>query len=207
MIHNPQDLKRFTPRERANHWIVAICFILIALSGLAFFHPAFWPLTQLFGGGVWARILHPFIGILLLIAFAFMFIRFRTFNSMTPNDWIWVNHLGELVMGGDDRNMPAQDKFNAGEKLMFWAMSICLLLLALSGLIIWRAYFTFPVLLVRLAVVIHAAVGATMIGLIIGHIYAAIWTAGTIHAMIYGTVSRAWARQHHASWYRRMTDS
>ena len=41
--------------------------------------------------------------------------------------------------------MPAQDKFNAGEKLMFWAMSICLLLMALSGLVMWRAYFTFPV--------------------------------------------------------------
>jgi formate dehydrogenase subunit gamma len=40
--------------------MVGICFILLALSGLAFFHPAFYPLTQLFGGGVWARILHPY---------------------------------------------------------------------------------------------------------------------------------------------------
>ena len=37
--------------ERANHWVVGISFILLALSGLAFFHPAFFPLTQLFGGG------------------------------------------------------------------------------------------------------------------------------------------------------------
>jgi formate dehydrogenase subunit gamma len=203
MIHRLKDLLRFTARERANHGLVAICFILIALSGLAFFHPAFWPLTQLFGGGAWTRILHPFIGVLLTISFAALFVRFRTLNLMTPTDWEWVKRIGELL-GGDDRNMPAQDKFNAGEKLMFWALAVCLLLMVLSGIVIWRAYFTFPVTLVRFASVIHAATGAVMIGLVFGHIYAAIWTRGTIHAMLYGTVTRAWAKQHHETWYRQM---
>ena len=55
MIRNPKDLTRYNAQERANHWLGGICFILLALSGLAFFHPAFWPLIQLFGGGVWAR--------------------------------------------------------------------------------------------------------------------------------------------------------
>ena len=132
-----------------------------------------------------------------------MFVRFRSLNRITPADKEWVKRIGELL-SGDDRNMPPQDKFNAGEKLMFWAMTSCLLLLAISGVVMWRAYFPFPVTLVRLAAVVHAAVGATMIALIFGHIYAAIWTTGTIHAMVYGTVSRAWAKQHHAVWYRQM---
>ena len=51
MIRNPKDLTRYTAHERANHWVVGISFILLALSGLAFFHPAFFPLAQLFGGG------------------------------------------------------------------------------------------------------------------------------------------------------------
>ena len=203
MIRNPKDLQRYTAPERANHWMVGICFILLALSGLAFFHPAFWPLAQLFGGGVWTRILHPFIGVLLAIAFTSLFFQFRSLNRMTPADREWMKHIGELL-SGDDRNMPAQEKFNAGEKLMFWAMTVCLLLMALSGLVMWRAYFSFPVTLVRFASVIHAVVGATMIGLIFGHIYAAIWTRGTIHAMLYGTVTRAWAKQHHETWYRQM---
>ena len=38
MIRNPKDLARYTADERANHWVVGICFILLALSGLAFFH-------------------------------------------------------------------------------------------------------------------------------------------------------------------------
>ena len=55
MIRDPKDLQRYDAGERANHWVVGISFILLGLSGLAFFHPAFFPLTQLFGGPTWAR--------------------------------------------------------------------------------------------------------------------------------------------------------
>ena len=58
MTRDPGELKRYTASERSNHWLVAICFVLIALSGLAFFLPFFWPLVQLFGGGPWTRIVH-----------------------------------------------------------------------------------------------------------------------------------------------------
>ncbi len=33
MIRDPKDLKRYEPKERANHWVVGISFILLALSG------------------------------------------------------------------------------------------------------------------------------------------------------------------------------
>lgn len=56
MKHDANDLVRYTAPERANHWAVGISFILLALSGLAFFHPAFYPLSLLLGGAVWARI-------------------------------------------------------------------------------------------------------------------------------------------------------
>jgi len=204
MTGNPKELTRYTASERSNHWIVAISFVLIALSGLSFFHPLFWPLTQLFGGGVWTRILHPYIGVALVICFASMFVRFRALNRMTPADWEWVRRIREMA-GGNDLTMPAQGKYNGGQKLMFWSISACLLLMVLSGVLMWRAYFTFPVTLVRVAAVVHAAVGAIAIAIILGHVYLAIWTRGTIHAMLYGTVTRAWARQHHARWYRQMT--
>jgi formate dehydrogenase subunit gamma len=204
MIDNSKDLARYTVLERVNHWLVAICFILVTLSGLSFFHPAFWPFTLLFGGGVWTRILHPYIGVVMVISFAFEFVHFRVPNAMTPTDWEWLKRIGEVVRG-DDRNMPPQGKYNGGQKVMFWVMASCLLLMTLSGVIMWRAFFTFPVTLVRVASVIHAAVGAVFIGFIFIHIYAGIWTSGAVGAMVYGTVSRAWAKQHHPNWYRQMT--
>jgi formate dehydrogenase subunit gamma len=204
MIRDPKDLKRYTAQERANHWVVGISFILLALSGLAFFHPAFWPLAQLFGGGDWARILHPYIGVLMAVSFVALFLRFRALNAMTPTDWQWVNRAGEMV-SGDDHNMPEQGKYNGGQKLMFWALALCMLLLTASGIVMWRAWFDLPVGLVRTAVVVHAASAAFIIAFIFVHIYAAIWVKGTIRAMWYGTVTRGWARQHHRAWYRQMT--
>ncbi len=204
MIRDPKDLRRYTAPERANHWAVGMSFILLALSGLAFFHPYFWPLTNLFGGGTWARILHPFLGVLMTLSFVAMFFRFRALNVMTPTDLQWLDRAREMV-NGDDHNMPEQGKYNGGQKLLFWALVICMALLFVSGIALWRAYFSFPVGLVRFGAVIHAATAAVMIGLITVHVYAAIWVKGTIRAMWYGTVTRAWARQHHRAWYRQMT--
>ena len=204
MIRNPKDLQRYTAEERANHWVVGICFILLALSGLAFFHPAFYPLTQLFGGGVWARILHPIIGWLMMIGFVLMYFRFKALNRIEPADREWIDRIGEM-MDGNDHNMPEQGKYNGGQKLMFWAMSVCMLLLFASGIMLWRAYFSFPVDMVRLGAVVHSAIAAIMIAMIFVHIYAALWVRGTVRAMVYGTVTRAWAKQHHRAWYRQVT--
>ena len=59
MKRPPGTVARYTPGARANHWLNAIILILLALSGMALFHPALFFLTDLFGGGVWARIIHP----------------------------------------------------------------------------------------------------------------------------------------------------
>ncbi|MBO9645344.1 MAG: hypothetical protein J7603_19715, partial [Pseudacidovorax sp.] len=42
-------LRRYSDGTRTNHWIVALLFVCAGLTGLAFFHPFFWPLTALFG--------------------------------------------------------------------------------------------------------------------------------------------------------------
>ena len=204
MIRDPKDLQRYTAAERANHWVTGICFILLMLSGLAFFHPAFYPLTLLFGGGVWARILHPFIGVILALAFVMMFFRFWRLNLMTHTDMQWLLRIREMI-DGNDHNMPEQGQYNGGQKIVFWGMAVCIPALVCSGLVMWRSYFDFPVELVRVAVVVHAAAAILMIMIAIVHVYAAIWTKNTIRAMWYGTVTRAWAKQHHRAWYRQMT--
>ena len=204
MIRDPKDLKRYTASERANHWVVGISFILLALSGLAFFHPAFYPLTQLFGGPTWARIIHPYLGVLMALSFLAMFFRFRHLNKMTPADKEWLGKVGQMV-DGDDHNMPEQGKYNGGQKAMFWASVVCMVLLLVSGVLIWQAQFSPPIGLLRLGAVGHAVAAVAMIALILIHAYAAIWVKGTIRAMWYGTVTRAWAKQHHRAWYREVT--
>ena len=54
---------RYTSGQRINHWIIALSFILLTVSGLALFHPAFFWMSHLLGSPTWNRILHPFIGV------------------------------------------------------------------------------------------------------------------------------------------------
>jgi formate dehydrogenase subunit gamma len=79
---------------------------------------------------------------------------------------------------GNDQNMPEQGKYNGGQKAMFWASVVCMVLLLVSGVLIWRAQFSSPLELVRFGAVVHAVAGAAMIALIMIHVYAAIWVKG-----------------------------
>jgi formate dehydrogenase subunit gamma len=200
------EVPRYNSGERVNHWLVAITFVLLAASGLAFFHPAFWFLTSLLGGGVWSRILHPFIGIVMFVSFAFMAVRYWKENVIQPYDKEWQKRLSDVINNRDD-NLPEIDKYNIGQKQLFWTMVITMILLLASGVVLWRdTIWTFPVTVVRISAVVHAAASFVLIIGIIVHIYSAIfWVKGSMRAMTRGTVTHAWAKHHHPLWYRRVT--
>ena len=196
---------RYTAGDRTNHWIVAMAFVLAALSGLALFHPALFGLSGLFGGGPWTRILHPFIGLVMLLAFVLLALRVGSENRMQPRDWRWLRQYRDVVNNREER-LPEVGRYNAGQKLVFYAVVLCLAGLLLSGLVIWRAYFSlyFPVAVVRLAAVVHAVSALVLICTIIVHIYAAIWVKGSVEAMTRGRVTPGWAWKHHRVWFREI---
>jgi formate dehydrogenase subunit gamma len=199
-------IQRYTAQERSNHWVVAIAFVLAGLSGLALFHPAFFFLTHLFGGGPWTRILHPFLGAVLFLSFMGMAARFWRYNRITPADRQWMARIKD-VLCNRDQGLPEVGKYNAGQKYLFWLLAVCIPVLLVSGIVIWQPWFApyFPVGLLRIAVALHALAAWIVILAIIVHVYAAIWVKGSIRAMLRGTVSEAWARHHHRAWYRDVT--
>ena len=200
------EIVRYEPATRINHWIVAISFVLLALSGLALVHPALFWLTNLFGGGPWTRILHPFIGLVMVIAFVFLGAKMWHENVMQPRDWQWLRQIKDVVNNREDA-LPEVGKYNAGQKLLFYAIVLCLIGLLLSGIVIWRAYFAvyFSVEVIRFASLLHAFCAFVLICAIIVHIYAAIWVKGSVKAMTRGTVSYGWAWKHHRLWFREAT--
>lgn len=201
----PALIVRYSAAERTNHWIVALAFILAALSGLALFHPALFGFTGLFGGGPWNRILHPFIGLLMLVAFVFYGAGKAAENRMQPRDWQWLRQIGDVISNREER-LPEVGRYNAGQKLVFYAVVICLAVLLLSGVVIWRAYFSqyFSLRTIRLSAVAHALAAFVLICTIIVHVYAAIWVKGSIRAMTRGTVTPGWAWKHHRAWFREI---
>lgn len=197
----PGEIVRYDSGTRINHWIVAICFVLLALSGMALFHPALFWLTNLFGGGPWTRILHPFVGIVWAVAFLLLAAKLWRDNLLQARDRQWLRQIGDVIDDREDR-LPEVGRYNAGQKLLFWLIVLCLAGLVVTGLGMWRAYFMLPVGLVRLASVVHAVCALVLVCAIIVHVYAAIWVKGSVRAMTRGTVSYGWAWKHHRAWFR-----
>jgi formate dehydrogenase subunit gamma len=126
-------------------------------------------------------------------------------NRMQPRDWLWLRRYRDVVNNREER-LPEVGRYNAGQKLVFYAVVLCLTGLLLSGLVIWRAYFSlyFPVEVIRLAAVVHAVCALVLICTIIVHIYAAIWVKGSVEAMTRGRVTPGWAWKHHRAWFREI---
>ena len=200
-------IQRYTPNERSNHWVTAITFVLLALSGLALFHPSMFWLTNLFGGGPWTRILHPFIGIVMFVSFLFLVIRFWHHNILEPRDKQWMKQMGDVIHNREER-LPPVGRYNAGQKLLFWVLVVAMLGLLVTGLVMWRAYFShlFPIGVLRAASLLHAFFGFVIICSILVHIYAALWVKGAMQAMTRGIVSYAWARKHHPAWHAEVVE-
>jgi formate dehydrogenase subunit gamma len=195
-------LDRYNANERSNHWVTAICFILLTVSGLALFHPALSWMAVFLGGGQWTRILHPFIGVVMFISFAWLVVRFWHHNHFDKSDKQWLKQMPD-VLNNREEKLPKIGRYNAGQKLLFFALIVCMLGLLLTGIVIWRAYFTFlfPIELVRFSALVHAFCAFVIITAIIVHIYAGFWVKGSIGAMVRGTVSYGWARKHHPRWF------
>src|SRR6202451_220244 len=100
--HDPARIERYGAATRINHWIVAISFVLLALSGLALFHPALFWMTNLFGGGPWTRILHPFLGCFMVLAFFFLAVKFWRDNYLEPRDWSWLRKINDVVANREE---------------------------------------------------------------------------------------------------------
>ncbi len=198
-------LQRYKDNERMNHWFMALMFVFAGLSGLAFFHPSLFFFTNLFGGGSWARILHPFMGVLMVLSFLGLFVRLWRDNVVNETDKEWKKHAGRMLRG-DKAGMPPVGKYNYGQKMVFWAMAISLLVLFVTGLMFWRPWFApyFPVVALRVAVLLHSISALVLIAATIMHVYAAIWVKGTVRAMTRGTVSENWAKLNHPLWHEEM---
>lgn len=200
---NPVTVDRYGPAARANHWIVAASLILLAISGLALFTPSLYFLTGLFGGGQNTRAFHPWIGVVLFVGFFVFFFQLWRANLPERVDAVWLSKFKDVVAGNEE-NLPELGKYNAGQKFVFWSMAFLILVLIASGVLIWERYFaeyvSIPVR--RVAVLTHAVAAVLAICVFIVHVYAGIWTRGTLRAMTQGSVTGGWAWRHHRKWLK-----
>jgi formate dehydrogenase subunit gamma len=197
-------IERFTFAERMAHWTTAICFVVLAVSGLllAFGKAVMLPIIgpTLFGFfAMLSKNLHNFIGPIFCVSIIITFLTFVRDNIPKAIDFQWIISFGGLLSG---KHVPSE-RFNAGEKVWFWFGLLGLgVVVGASGLVLDFPNFDQTRATMQLANQVHfIAALVFMIGAC-GHIYmGTLGMAGAYDAMRQGTVDEAWAKEHHEVWF------
>ncbi len=210
----PQDeVVRYEFPERAAHWVNALAYSYLLLTGLALFTPFLYWLAAVLGGGATIRFWHPWVGLVYVMTILWMHSRWKADMAPIPADAEWRKNVKNYIENRDE-SVPAQGKFNAGQKQFWWVMFWCTLVLLVTGIIMWfpewfsngrgrSFHWVLP-----LTVLIHSATALITIAAFIIHVYMSIWmTPGSMKAMVEGRVSTRWARAHHRLWYDKIAGS
>ena len=166
---------------------------------------AFW-LAVVLGGATISRELHPWAGLLFTFAVVMMYLMWAGQMHGTQADRAWNREIKHYIRNEDEK-VPPQDRFNAGQKSLFWGFVICGILLLLSGLVLWLPqYIPWSLRYLRyIAVLVHPAAALITIGLFMIHLYMGLAIeGGALHSMVGGDVSRSWAKEFHRLWYDKI---
>jgi len=203
-----RKIERFTPFERAAHWSNAIAFSVLAISGLVMAFGKFFLLpvmgSTLFGWLTWLlKTAHNFAGPLFTVSLVIVFFTFLRDNWPQRGDLNWLLKGGGLV--GKHAHEPPSNRFNAGEKIVFWGGVFFLgIIVVASGLVLDKLIpgLVYERATMQIANMVHGVATVLMMCLFLGHIYlGTIGMRGAYKAMREGYVDEAWAREHHAYWY------
>lgn len=201
-------LMRWSSFERFIHWYTAILFIVLSLTGLSilFGRSLLIPVIGHEAFAIWAnaaKIIHNYSGPLFMAGLFTMIIIWVKDNLPDQYDLNWLKGFGGLI----GNNHPSAARMNAGEKLWFWLLSLCGVLISLTGLIL-----DFPVieqerLILQVTHLIHLSSAILLMIGALGHIFiGTIGTEGALEGMVNGEVDETWAKQHHDIWFQQETD-
>jgi formate dehydrogenase subunit gamma len=197
-----RKILRFSFFERFNHWMTATAFILLALTGLNYIFgkrllapimgpDAFASMSQ------WGKYIHMYVSWAFMLGVIFMIVVWIKDNIPSRTDMRWMKELGGFI---GDRHPPAR-RFNAGQKLIFWAVALGGAALSVTGILMLFPFSALDVNGMQTAQYIHATVGVLLVAVMIGHIYiGSIGMKGAYDAMGSGEVDLGWAKTHHSLW-------
>jgi formate dehydrogenase subunit gamma len=197
---------RYALRERVNHWVAAISYIYLLLTGLAFWSPWMFWIAVILGGAPVSRMLHPWVGVVFFGSVLYMYKMWAAQMRNTEADREWWKAVRYYSTNQDDK-MPPAGRYNAGQKFLFWGFFWSSLFLLLSGVILWfPEYISWNLRFLRyVAVLIHPAAALLTIGLFMIHLYMGLFAErGAFGSVIRGEVTEAFAKRYHPGWYKEI---
>jgi formate dehydrogenase subunit gamma len=201
-----QVVERFGGLDRFAHWLTAISFILLGLSGLnlTFGKSVLLPLIgpQSFTNvTMLGKLVHNYVSFAFVLGLVLMFVLWVKDNFPHPRDIIWLVKGGGLIGSAH----PPAGRFNFGQKLIFWSVILGGAAIAWSGYMLMFPFQFGDVAAMQFAGTIHGLIALILIAIIIAHIYiGSLGMQGAFSAMGSGKVDANWAREHHSIWAEKV---
>ncbi|HEY7244691.1 MAG TPA: formate dehydrogenase subunit gamma [Xanthobacteraceae bacterium] len=198
-------LVRFSAFERLLHWMTATCFIILAVSGLniTFGKPLLLPLIgpEAFATwSQWAKYAHNYLSFPFTLGVVIIFLTWLPWNMPSKLDVQWLREGGGII---GHRHPPA-DRFNAGQKMIYWLQVLAGGALAVTGYLLLFPFYGTNIADMQVAEIVHGITAVLFIAIMIGHIYiGTIGMEGAFEGMWDGTVDVNWAKEHHSIWLKK----
>jgi len=200
-----RTLVRFNAFERFVHWMTASCFVILALSGLNItFGKEL--LLHLVGPETftiwsqWAKYAHNFLSFPFTLGVVLIFLMWVAWNSPTRLDVAWLRDGGGIV----GQKHPPADRFNAGQKMIYWIVVLGGGTVAASGYVLMFPFYATDIAGMQLAQIVHGIVAVLFTAVMLAHIYiGTIGMEGAFEGMGSGEVDVNWAQQHHRLWLEK----
>jgi formate dehydrogenase subunit gamma len=198
-------LVRFSGFERLVHWMTATCFIILGISGLniTFGKPLLLPLIgpeAFTTWSLWAKYAHNYLSFPFTLGVVLIFLMWIAWNFPTRVDVNWLREGGGMV----GHKHPPADRFNAGQKMVYWIVVLGGSAIAASGYVLMFPFYGTNVAEMQLAEIVHGVVAVLFVAAMLGHIYiGTLGMEGAFEAMWDGTVDVNWAKEHHSLWLEK----
>lgn len=193
---------RFTDYERILHWILAIVFLFLAITGLVLLvgRPLLIPLLGKSAFSMLASASkegHNLFGPIFLVSLLMMLYSFARRNIYEKGDLTWLLKGGGFIGKGH----VSGGFFNMGEKSWYWLVILVGLVISISGLILVSPNFGQGRVIMGISHVVHVIGAIILMAVSIGHMYmGSIGTEGSSEAMKSGYVDIHWVEAHHDRW-------
>jgi formate dehydrogenase gamma subunit len=183
---NEEHLERHTLFQRIFHWANAIAVFILAGSGWMIYQPGRVPLME---GPPSEWFLWHRWGVALLLAGIAAHIIREAFIAQEANPMVFNRAEVRRILSifknffGLSKNYPLAGKYHTGQLIFHWAVAGNLLLLILTGMVLWKPLRGFlPLSLFGLGWdfiyftrILHGFFSATLFASLIGHIYFALF--------------------------------
>ncbi len=197
-----QTIVRFGWLSRFVHWLTATSFLALGFTGLnlvfgkSILLPVIGP-SAFSGLSQAGKFVHNYVSFAFALGIILMFVMWVKDNLPALRDIRWIAQAGGLLGIGH----PPADRFNAGQKLMFWSTIIGGAALSVSGYIMMFRPASLAMSGFQFATVVHGVTGLVLVAIIAAHIYiGSVGMEGAFAAMGKGKVDLNWAKSHHSIW-------